>query len=103
MPVIPLLARDLGFSVPMAAALTTIFGLTSFLGPIPAGRLISRIVARLALVITGALLVLSNLAAFAITAWAFGGGAKAHHRLARVARRLVMQQTVRVWQRGRQP
>src|SRR5699024_5508243 len=102
MPVIPLLARDLGFSVPMAAALTTIFGLTSFLGPIPAGRLISRIGARLALVITGALLVLSNLAAFAIIGPALGGGAEAHHRLALVALLLVMAVSIQVWQLGRQ-
>ncbi|WP_422116899.1 MFS transporter [Brachybacterium sp. UNK5269] len=68
MPVIPLLARDLGFSVPQAAALSTIFGLTSFLGPIPAGRMISRLGARLSLVLTGCLLVLANLAAYALLA-----------------------------------
>ena len=74
MPVIPLLARDLGFSVPQAAALSTIFGLTSFLGPIPAGRLISRIGARTALVITGCLLVVSNVLAFVLIMPALGGG-----------------------------
>ena len=50
-----------------------IFGLASFLGPIPAGRLISRIGARSALVITGVLLVVSNLAAYLMISPALGG------------------------------
>src|SRR5699024_2673515 len=49
MPVIPLLALQLGFAVSQAAALTLIFGIASFVGPIPAGRLISRVGARAAL------------------------------------------------------
>jgi MFS family permease len=102
MPVIPLLARDLGFSVPEAAALTTIFGLTSFLGPIPAGRLIARIGARWALVLTGALLVVSNLVAFAVLGPALGGGGELRHRLALVGLLLVMAASIQVWQLGRQ-
>ncbi|MEY8656326.1 MFS transporter [Brachybacterium paraconglomeratum] len=102
MPVIPLLARDLGFSVPQAAALSTIFGLTSFLGPIPAGRLISRIGARAALVITGCLLVVSNLLAFVLIAPALGGGGDLLHRTALVVLLLVMAASTQVWQLGRQ-
>src|SRR5699024_9053262 len=75
MPVIPLLALQLGFSVPQAAALTTIFGIASFLGPIPAGRLISRVGARPALVTTGSLLVVANLVAFTVISHGLEAGA----------------------------
>src|SRR5690625_6198562 len=76
MPVIPLLALQLGFSVPQAAALTTIFGIASFLGPIPAGRLISRVGARPALVTTGSLLVVANLVAFTVISHGLEAGAR---------------------------
>src|SRR5699024_4512673 len=102
MPVIPLLARDLGFSVPQAAALSTIFGLASFLGPIPAGRLISRIGARSALVITGVLLVVSNLAAWILIGPAVGGDGDRTHRLMLIGLLLVMAASIQVWQLGRQ-
>ena len=102
MPVIPLLARDLGFSVPQAAALSTIFGITSFLGPIPAGRLISRIGARAALVSTGCLLVASNLLAFVLIAPALGGDGDLLHRITLVVLLLVMASSTQVWQLGRQ-
>ena len=102
MPVIPLLARDLGFSIPQAAALSMIFGLASFLGPIPAGRLISRIGARSALVITGVLLVVSNLAAYVMISPALGGGGDLTHRLMLIGLLLVMAASTQVWQLGRQ-
>ncbi|NMA76115.1 MAG: MFS transporter [Actinomycetales bacterium] len=102
MPVVPLLARDLGFSIPQAAALTMIFGLASFLGPIPAGRLISRIGARGALVITGVLLVASNLAAFALIGPVVGGDGDRAHRLVLIGLLLVMAASIQVWQLGRQ-
>ena len=103
MPVIPLLARELGFSVPQAAALTTIFGVTSFLGPIPAGRLIAGIGARRALMITGVLMVASNLTAFAVIAPVPADGtATPGHRLALVGLLLVIAVGMQVWQLGRQ-
>ena len=102
MPVVPLLARDLGFSIPQAAALSVIFGLTSFLGPIPAGRLISRIGARRALVITGVVLVASNLAAYLMLNPALGGGGDLAHRLLLIGVLLVMAASTQVWQFGRQ-
>ncbi|GAA4530450.1 MFS transporter [Brachybacterium paraconglomeratum] len=102
MPVVPLLARDLGFSIPQAAALSMIFGLTSFLGPIPAGRLISRIGARRALVITGVVLVVSNLAAYLMLNPALGGGGDLTHRLLLIGVLLVMAASTQVWQFGRQ-
>lgn len=102
MPVVPLLARDLGFSVPQAAAITTVFGITSFLGPIPAGRFISRVGARLALLITGALLVVSNLVAFVTIGPALGGGGDLEHRIVLVALLLVIAVAMQVWHLGRQ-
>src|SRR5699024_12251770 len=103
MPVVPLLARELGFSGPQAAALTTIFGVTSFLGPIPAGRLIAGIGARWALMVTGALMVASNLAAFAVIAPALADGTvTARHRLALVGLLLGIAVGRQVWQAGRQ-
>ena len=102
MPVVPLLARDLGFSIPHAAALSVIFGLASFLGPIPAGRLISRIGARSALVITGVLLVVSNLAAWILIGPAVGGDGDRTHRLMLIGLLLVMAASIQVWQLGRQ-
>ena len=102
MPVVPLLARDLGFSIPQAAALSTIFGLSSFLGPIPAGWLISRIGARRALVITGGMLVASNLAAFWMLGPALGGGSGSRHQVLLIVLLLVMAVSTQVWQLGRQ-
>lgn len=102
MPVIPLLARDLGFSVPQAAALSTIFGLASFLGPIPAGRMIARVGARAALVITGCLLVASNALAYVLIAPAVGGGGDLLHRIALMVLLLVMAGSTQVWHLGRQ-
>lgn len=102
MPVIPLIARDLGFTVPQAAALTTIFGLMSFLGPIPAGRLIAGIGARPALILTGGLLVLSNIVAFVVIGPVVGGEASWHHRLMLIVLLLVMAVSMQVWNLGRQ-
>lgn len=102
MPVIPLLARDLGFSVPQAAAITTVFGITSFLGPIPAGRFISRLGARRALLITGVLLVVSNLVAFVTLGPALGGGGDAAHRIVLVVLLAVIAVAMQVWHLGRQ-
>ncbi|MGO2314164.1 MAG: MFS transporter, partial [Brachybacterium tyrofermentans] len=102
MPVIPLLALDLGFAAWQAAALTTVFGLTSFLGPIPAGRFISRVGARRALVSTGVLLVLSNLVAFMVLTPGVHGDPGPRHQLTFLGLLLVMAISTQVWQLGRQ-
>ena len=102
MPVIPLLALDLGFAAWQAAALTTVFGLTSFLGPIPAGRFISRVGARRALVSTGVLLVLSNLVAFVVLTPGVHGSPGLRHQLTFLGLLLVMAISTQVWQLGRQ-
>src|SRR5690625_1468638 len=102
MPVIPLLALQLGFSVPQAAALTTIFGIASFLGPIPAGRLISRVGARPALVTTGSLLVVANLVAFTVISHGLEAGAGLAHQLTLVGLLTMMAASAQVWMLGRQ-
>src|SRR5690625_7127933 len=101
MPVIPLLALQLGFSVPQAAALTTIFGIASFLGPIPAGRLISRVGARPALVTTGSLQVGANLVAFTVISHGLEAGAGRAHQLTRVGLLTMRGAGGRVWGLGR--
>ncbi|WP_193104781.1 MFS transporter [Brachybacterium sp. FME24] len=102
MPVIPLLALDLGFTVPQSAALTMIFGLASFVGPIPAGRVISRFGARLSLVVTGCLLVIANVVAYWMLAPALEGDPEPVHQVTLVALLLVMAASTQVWQLGRQ-
>jgi len=102
MPVIPLMARQLGFSVPEAAALTAIFGISSFLGPIPAGRLIDRLGARVALVLTGSILVLTNVLAFILLGPVVDGGAGPVHRVLLIVLLLAMAVSMQVWQLGRQ-
>lgn len=102
MPVIPLLALEIGFTVPQAAALTTIFGIASFLGPIPAGRLIDRVGARPALVTTGSLLVVANLVAFTVISRGMQTGAGPGHQLTLVALLTMMAASSQVWMLGRQ-
>lgn len=102
LPVIPLLALALGFSVPAAAALTTIFGLASFIGPIPASRLIDRIGARTALVSTGCLLVLAGVIAFFVVSDGVQGPATGAHRAGLIGMLLMMAANTQVWKLGRQ-
>lgn len=66
-PVIPLVALELGFSVPAAAALAAIGGVGMVAGPIPIGRLMSRIGERLTMIVSGALLVALNVAGWWLT------------------------------------
>lgn len=104
LPVVPLIALDLGFSVPQAAALTTILGVAAFLGPIPASGFIQRIGARRALVVTGAALVLTGAAAALVLGGAAQGSeaAGAGGRALLVGVLVVMAISSQVWQLGRQ-
>lgn len=101
-PVIPLLALDLGFSTPQAAALMVIFGISSVLGPIPAGILMSRIGGRRAIVAAGILLILANLFALVVVGQGLAGTPDATHRLGLVALLVVMAASTQVWALGRQ-
>lgn len=104
MPVITLLALELGFATAQAASLTVVFGLAAFLGPIPAGRLIGRIGARAALVATGLLLVIASMAGYAVLTPALAddveAGAGARTMLIGVL--VMMAACSQVWMLGRQ-
>lgn len=102
MPVVPLLALQLGFGVSQAAALALIFGVFSFLGPIPAGRVITRLGARPALVLTGVLLVGTNIGAYLAVTPGLEGAPGTRHRLALIAVLTVMAACAQVWTLGRQ-
>lgn len=102
LPVIPLLALDLGFSVPAAAALTTVFGAFSFLGPIPASRVIDRFGARRSLVLTGTVLVVAGVAAMLVINDGLRDGVEHVHRLALIGALVMMGANTQVWKLGRQ-
>jgi MFS family permease len=106
MPVIPLMALGLGFNAAQAAALTVIFGIASVAGPIPAGRLMTRIGARPALVTTGTLLVIMNIVAVGVVGQGLRlgehGDATGAHRGMFIALLVVMAGSSQVWSLGRQ-
>lgn len=106
LPVVPLLALDLGFTVPQAAALTTILGAAAFVGPIPAGMLIDRVGARRSLVATGALLVLTGVGAVLTLGPVLDGNnatsAPPLPRAALIGVLVMMAVCSQVWQLGRQ-
>ena len=102
MPVVPLMALSLGFGVPQAAALSLVFGIFSFIGPIPAARLISRCGARASLVATGVVLVLSNVVAYLLITPGLSGDPTLRHRVALLVALVVMAACSQVWTLGRQ-
>ncbi|GEM_PF-627479 len=102
LPVIPLLARHLGFSVPAAAALAMIAGIGAVLGPIPTGRVMMRVGARRAIIASGIALAVSNVVALIVVGDGLQGHAGPGHRLALVLALVVMAATGQVWQLGRQ-
>src|SRR5699024_12637978 len=73
-----------------------------FLGPIPAGRLISRVGARPALVTTGSLLVVANLVAFTVISHGLEAGAGLGHQLTLVGLLTMMAASAQAWMLGRQ-
>ncbi|MCL6422186.1 MFS transporter [Brachybacterium sp. JHP9] len=102
LPVITLMALDLGFSVPAAAALTLIFGVGAVIGPIPSGWLMRAIGARRALVITGIIMAAANVAAMLVIGPGLEGAPSALHRWALVALLVVVSACSQVWGLGRQ-
>lgn len=102
LPVIPLLAIDLGFSVPQAAALTMIAGIGAVLGPVPVGRIMIAFGARRAIVASGILLTLANVAALLILPGGLDGTPEHLHRVALVTLLVIMAATSQVWSLGRQ-
>ncbi|WP_227488022.1 MFS transporter [Brachybacterium subflavum] len=102
LPVIPLLALALGFSVPMTAAITLVFGIAAVLGPIPSGRLMDRVGAQRALVGTGLLLVVTNIVALVVIGRGLAEGPTLVHRIMLVVLLVVMATSSQVWALGRQ-
>lgn len=101
-PVIPLVALELGFSVPAAAALAAIGGVGMVAGPIPIGRLMSRIGERLTMIVSGALLVALNVAGWWLTEDAAARGPDDAHRAAFVGVLVMQAINQPVWLLGRQ-
>lgn len=102
MPVIALMALDLGFTVPAAAALTLIFGIGAVLGPIPSGWLMRTVGARPALVVTGIIMAAANLAAMPVIGPGLEGESTAVHRAALIVLLIVVSACSQVWGLGRQ-
>lgn len=102
LPVIPLLALRLGFSESAAAALTIIAGIGAVLGPVPVGRLMIAVGARRAIVTSGVLLTLANVAALVILPGGLDGSPEHVHRVALVVLLVIMAATSQVWSLGRQ-
>lgn len=101
MPVIPLIALRLGFSVSAAAALTMISGFIGVVGPIPIGSLMVRWGERATMVTTGLGLMLTN----GVGWWLVSGAASLSPGQARagfVGVLLMMGLTSQVWMLGRQ-
>lgn len=99
LPVIPLIALHLGFSVAQAAALTMIGGILGVLGPVPVGRLMSRVGARAAMIVTGVIQIGMNVAGFWLVATS---DAQASDRWGFIGILTMMGITDQVWLLGRQ-
>lgn len=102
LPVLPLMALSLGFSIPQAAALTLISGVVGVLGPVPVGQLMVRVGERASMVVTGVGLVLVNLAGFGLLAHADNHDPSSWHRIGLVAVLVCMALAEQVWVLGRQ-
>lgn len=102
LPVIPLLALAVGFSVPAAAALTMISGIVGVLGPIPLGTLMTAVGERRTMLVTGVLVCLTQLGALALAVDALGGRESTWHRVGFVGALVASSLSREVWVIGRQ-
>lgn len=102
MPMIPLIALELGFSVPAAAALTMISGLVGVLGPIPAGRVMTMVGERAAMIVMGVGLALTGAAGFAVVSDGLGGEDDWWHQAGLVLVLFGSAVCQQVWMLGRQ-
>ncbi len=101
-PVLPLIALRLGFSVPAAAALTIISGVIGVIGPIPIGRVMARFGEQRSLIVTGLGMVASNSTAFAIVWDAERYGNDSAHRWGFLLAFAAVSLCGQVWMLGRQ-
>lgn len=102
LPVIPLIALALGFSVPAAATLTMITGIVGVLGPIPLGTLMTVVGERRAMIVTGIAVVLTQAATLVLVEHARSGGSTPWHQAGFVASLVVSSVAREVWIIGRQ-
>ena len=102
MPVIPLLALSLGFSVPAAAALTMITGLTGVLGPIPLGLAMTVVGERRAMIVTGIVVTATQIGALFLVSHGIETGPTLGHQIGFLATLLVSSICREVWVIGRQ-
>lgn len=101
-PLVPLIALELGFSVPAAAALTLITGIVSVLGPIPASRVMTVVGERMAMITTGIGLAVFAMAGFGVVAHGLANGPGALHRVGLVLVLFTTAVCQQVWHLGRQ-
>lgn len=102
LPVVPLLALQLGFTVPQAAALTMIAGVGAVLGPIPVSRLMIAVGARRALIVSGVVMSIGNVVALVVIGAGLTGDPSTLHRAALIGILVLFSATSQVWSLGRQ-
>lgn len=101
-PLVPLIALQLGFSIPAAAALTIISGVVAVAGPIPASRVMTSVGERSAMIVTGVGLVATAVVGFAVVAHAEATGPGLGHRLGLIGVLVISAVCQQVWHLGRQ-
>ena len=102
LPVIPLIALALGFSVPAAAALTLITGVVGVLGPIPLGALMTALGERRAMIVTGVAVTCTQIGTLVMVEHARITGPTHWHQAGLVASLVVSSLSREVWIIGRQ-
>ncbi|WP_172797076.1 MFS transporter [Devriesea agamarum] len=101
-PVIPLMALQLGFSIPEAAALGLIAGIICILGPIPVGRAMTAFGERRSLVLAGLFIIAANIFGWILVSGADPNNADIKSRLGFIAVLIVVGAGGQVWMLGRQ-
>ena len=101
-PMVTLLGLDLGFSVPVAAALAIISGLAGIAGPIPAARLMARLGERRSLIITGLTQAFIECLGWAIISLGSQGPTSSLSRAAFIVVLVAGAVAAQTWQLGRQ-
>lgn len=101
-PVLPLMALDLGFSLPAAAALGLITGVLGVIGPVPAGRAISGLGERTAMILTGLVIVAALMAGYWIVHDGTAHAPTRTHRYGLIGVLVAIGLAQQVWNLGRQ-
>ena len=102
LPVLPLLALQLGYGVSGAAAVSIIPGALALLGPMPVARLLEAVGPRTALIASGVLGATAGITASLIFAAEDGSGQTVMPRLVLLVAVLMLASVQQVWMLGRQ-